>query len=180
MKQWNRMSRCLALLLTVAMLLGICPAIFAAPVVTVTPSQGKYLISQTEYTLTKGVTESQVFMNNADGSAQVAGFISTIAPNAQVTFKASYNGYYTPGSTVDSRKEAAQNLSSHWSMARTTEQAAAYENIVAAACVYVNFLHSDYPFKYYNLYHYNSFARKSQPFRPETAFLPADYYFTEP
>ena len=35
MKQWNRMSRCLALLLTVAMLLGICPAIFAAPVVTV-------------------------------------------------------------------------------------------------------------------------------------------------
>lgn len=110
MKQWNRMSRCLALLLTAAMLLGICPAIFAAPVVTVTPSQGKYLISQTEYTLTKGVTESQVFMNNADGSAQVAGFISTIAPDAQVTFKASYNGYYTPGSTVDSRKEAAETL----------------------------------------------------------------------
>ena len=127
MKQWNRMSRCLALLLTAAMLLGICPAVFAAPVITVTPSQGKYLISQTEYTLTKGVTESQVFMNDADGSAQVAGFISTIAPDAQVTFKASYNGYYTPDSTVDSRKEAAQNLSSHWNMARTTEQAAAYE-----------------------------------------------------
>ena len=47
-----------------------------------------------------------------------------IAPGAKATFKASYNGYYTEGSTPASRKDKAANLA--WSMEKTTLQAANY------------------------------------------------------
>ena len=50
------------------------------------------LVSATNYTLVSGVTESDVLLNNDDGTAQIAGFMTTVEPGAQVTFKASYAG----------------------------------------------------------------------------------------
>lgn len=51
--------------------------------------------------------------------------MTTVEPGAQVTFKASYAGYYTAGSTAESRKEAAADLA--WELGKTTVQAADYE-----------------------------------------------------
>lgn len=83
------------------------------------------LVAATSHTLVSGVTETEVILNNEEGSAQISGFMTTVEPGAKVEFKASYSGYYTPGSTEESRAEAAGSLK--WDMQRTTEQAAAYE-----------------------------------------------------
>lgn len=40
----------------------------------------KVLISQTNYPIVNGLTESQVILNNASGSAQVLGYMATITP----------------------------------------------------------------------------------------------------
>lgn len=115
----------ICLFLALAMLVGVLPAVFAAEEKAVVAPSGLYVISQTDYVITAGVTETQVLLNDASGEQQVAGFMTTVAPGAKVTFKASYTGYYTEGSTVGSRAEAAENLT--WGMARTTDQAKAYE-----------------------------------------------------
>lgn len=119
-------KRILCLLLTLAMLASLVPAVFAAredEQRKVTPPSGKYLTSQTDYQITAGVTESQILLN--DGNNQIAAFMTTVAPNAKVTFKASYKGYYTKGSTPASRADKAKNLT--WGMQKTTDQAKAYE-----------------------------------------------------
>ena len=103
----------------------IAPQVLAANTVDpVKPAGNKIVVSQTDYTLVDGVTESDVFLNTKEGNAQIAGFMTTIAPGAKATFKASYNGYYTEGSTPASRKDKAANLA--WSMEKTTMQAANY------------------------------------------------------
>ncbi len=67
------------------------------------------LISQTDYDIAPGMTESQVIMNNAEGSNQVLGYMATISPGAQVTFKASYGSYYTKGSTPEEAVQLAES-----------------------------------------------------------------------
>ena len=131
----------LAVLMTLTL---IAPQALAANTVDpVQASNGKIVVGQTDYTLVDGVTETDIFLNtkegnaqiagfmttiapgaNKEGNAQIAGFMTTIAPGAKATFKASYNGYYTEGSTPASRKDKAANLA--WSMERTTQQAANY------------------------------------------------------
>ncbi|MFR6425375.1 MAG: hypothetical protein ACLUNO_07370 [Oscillospiraceae bacterium] len=102
----------LAVLMTLTL---IAPQALAANTVDpVKPAGNKIVVSQTDYTLVDGVTESDVFLNTKEGNAQIAGFMTTIAPGAKATFKASYNGYYTEGSTPASRKDKAANLA--WSM----------------------------------------------------------------
>lgn len=83
------------------------------------------VVSQTDYALAKGVTESHVFINTPQGTNQRAIFMTTVKPDAQATFKASYTGYYTPGSTAESRREAAEKMS--WRMEKPSVQAAALE-----------------------------------------------------
>lgn len=120
------LKRMTCFLLMVAMLLSLLPAAFAADQARgFTPPSSKVVISETDYTLTKGVTETQVIMNNAEGSAQVYGYLASVAPGSSVKFKASYGGYYTEGSTPESRAEAAKNLP--WDLRTTTGQAADYE-----------------------------------------------------
>ena len=114
----NSMFRkAVCLFLALAMLVGVLPAVFAAEEKAVTAPSGLYVISQTDYVITAGVTETQVLLNDASGEQQVAGFLTTVAPGAKVTFKASYTGYYTPGSTAGSRAEAAETLT--FGIART-------------------------------------------------------------
>lgn len=120
------LKRMVCFLLTVAMLLSLLPAAFAAEETRgITAPTGKYIITQTDYPITTGVTETQILLNNAEGSDQVACYMMTAKPNAQISFKASYHGYYTEGSTPASRAEKANNLT--WGMDRTTDQAANYE-----------------------------------------------------
>lgn len=80
----------------------------------------KVLISQTNYPIVNGLTESQVILNNASGSAQVLGYMATITPGASVKLKASYPNYYTAGSTAESRAETAKNLG--WDLKTTTSR----------------------------------------------------------
>ena len=126
MKATRFANRAWAFVLAVLMTLTlIAPQALAAHTVDpVKPAGDKIIVSQTDYTLVEGVTESDVFLNTKEGNAQIAGFMTTIAPGAKATFKASYNGYYTEGSTPASRKDKAANLA--WSMERTTQQAANY------------------------------------------------------
>ncbi len=83
--------------------------------------------SQSVNPILSGVNEAQVYLkNNTDGNP-IAGYIATVAPSAKVTFKASYPGYYTSGSTVASRKAASPTLP--FKGAKTTAQAATYESV---------------------------------------------------
>ena len=124
----------LSLLLSCTILASVLP-MEALAVEKITPPDDKVLISQTNYTLTSGVTETDVFLNASSGNAQIAGYMLTVEPTAQATFKASYKGYYAAGSTLDSRKNSASNLT--WALESTSNQAAAYEkatggNVIAA------------------------------------------------
>lgn len=117
-------NRAWAFLLAAVMVLAlICPQALAANE-TIQPAGDKLVIGQTDYALVDGVTETDIFLNTKEGNAQIAGFMTTIAPGAKATFKASYSGYYTEGSTSASRKDAAANLP--WNLEKTTLQAAAY------------------------------------------------------
>ena len=117
-------NRAWAFLLAAVMVLTlICPQALAANE-TIQPAGDKLVIGQTDYALVDGVTETDIFLNTKEGNAQIAGFMTTIAPGAKATFKASYSGYYTEGSTSASRKDTAANLP--WNLEKTTLQAAAY------------------------------------------------------
>lgn len=124
------LRRAMSLLLMVAMLVSLVPAVFATEdkpeTRKINVPDGKLVISETNYPITKGVTETQVILNNNDGNAQVYGYFTTVEPGASVKFKASYGGYYSEGSTPESRAEAAKNLK--WDLRTTTGQAADYEN----------------------------------------------------
>ena len=85
----------------------------------------KVFYSQSVNPILTGVNEAQVYLKNKTDGNQIAGFMATVAPSAKVTFKASYPGYYTKGSTAASRKTASATIA--FKGAKTTEQAAAYE-----------------------------------------------------
>ena len=71
----------LCLLLICALLISICPAALAKAAPVPLP-EDKMLISQTDYDIAPGMTESQVIMNNAEGSEQILGYMATISPGA--------------------------------------------------------------------------------------------------
>lgn len=117
-------NRAWAFLLAAVMVLTlICPQALAANE-TIQPAGDKLVIGQTDYALVDGVTETDIFLNTKEGNAQIAGYMTTIAPGAKATFKASYSGYYTEGSTPATRKDKAANMA--WNLEKTTLQAAAY------------------------------------------------------
>ena len=131
----NATKRVLSLVVALVMILGMVPTTFAAGPDIPAPT-GKYKISQTDYTIVSGVTESQVVLNDSTGTNQQMAFITTISPDAEVTFRASYFGYYTPGSTPGSRADAVKNNALTWGMMRTTDQAAAYEEATGGSVVF--------------------------------------------
>lgn len=87
-------------------------------------SENHTLISQTDYLLMDGVTESTLILNNTNGE-QVIAHVNRISPDAQITMKASYGGYYTEGSTPAERAETVKSL--EFNRTTTSSQAAAYE-----------------------------------------------------
>ena len=131
----NLSKRVLSLVLVLCMVLGMAPVAFAAAPAFEAATE-KYKISQTDYTIVNGVTESQVIYNDSTGNNQQMAFITTVAPDAKVTFRASYYGYYTAGSTPGSRAEAVKNNALTWGMMRTTDQAAAFEEATGGSVVF--------------------------------------------
>ena len=131
----QRVLCCLLTLVLTVSLFSAIPAAAAEPATIASESRSgavqvqqpanAQLIAATSYQLVPGVTETQVILNQKEKEAQVAGFLATIAPDADVAFRASYAGYYTEDSTAASRKEAAKDLK--WNLQTTTKQAAAYE-----------------------------------------------------
>lgn len=123
--------RVTSLLLVVIMLISLLPAVYAEPAVQsgndgkVGAPTGKFVVSQAEYAIANGITETQVVYNTQDGNDQVKGYLTTVSPDAKAEFKVSYSNYYTKGSTAASRAEASKNLK--WDMINVTKQAANFE-----------------------------------------------------
>ena len=120
-------NRVASWLLVAAMVLSLFAGVYTpeAKAAGIVAPGGSVLIAETSYTIAKGVTETDVILNNPSGTAQVMGYLHTISPDAQVVFKASYGEYYSEGSTPESRAEKVGNLP--FDMVSTTKQAAAYE-----------------------------------------------------
>lgn len=129
------LKRILCFLLALTLLSSAVPAVSAAPGErAISGAANKYVVSETSYSLASGVTETDVLLNDQSGSNQIAGFMLTVSPQARVSFKASYSGYYTAGSTPATRAEKAKNLT--WGMARPTDQAAAYEKATGEKVIF--------------------------------------------
>ena len=121
-KRKSALRRALCALLVLCMVAGILPAASAVAQVP----DGKLLIAQTDHTAMEGVVTSEIILNTAAGNSQVRAYMTTIQPDAKVAMKASYNGYYTKGSTAESRKETLEK-GLPWDLRTTTGQAADYE-----------------------------------------------------
>ena len=92
----KKAKKILSCLLIWAILLSLLP-MTASAAVTVT--------SQTTVNLTSGVKESAVKVSSGHN-----GFMIQVAPNAKASFRVSYPGYYTAGSTAESRGKTASSL----------------------------------------------------------------------
>lgn len=94
----------------------------------VTTTKKIKVFSETKYPLTEGVVESKIYMRNSS-NGNIKGHMITIQPDSDVTFKASYTGYYKNGNTAAARKKIAENWSAdNWGMATVMNQAKAYES----------------------------------------------------
>lgn len=91
------------------------------------------ITTKTSYSIAKGVTLDQ-YIVRSKSQKQSIGYMTTVDLNQEVKILASYTGYYTEGSTVETRKANAATLQggSAWSMSQTTRQATAYESIADA------------------------------------------------
>ena len=129
----NATRKILSVLLVLAMILSVIPATFAAPAspeLNSGPSDGEHMaaaglkvIAQTTNQVAPGVTYDRLISRNS-ANQQNIGILTRVDLSQNVTLKASYNGYYTSGSTAQQRANAAGSLG--WGFQSTTKQAAAY------------------------------------------------------
>ena len=102
---------------------------------------GMKIISKTANNVAPGVTYDKLIIRNS-ANQQNMGILTKVDLNQSVTLKASYNGYYTNGSTAANRANAAKNLK--WGFQSTTGQAAAYGTIADAEGTVVMATNADY------------------------------------
>ena len=101
-------------------------------------------VQQTHHAIANGVTYDKIVMRNRDNH-QAIGYLTEIDLTKNVTLKATYDGYYTPGSTEVDRVANAQTISKgQWSMKETTQLAAAYGTIADPAGTVVMATNGDY------------------------------------
>ena len=130
----NITKKILSILLVLAMIVSVIPAALAAPAsqeLNSGASDGEHMaaaglkvIAQTTNQVAPGVTYDRLISRNA-ANQQNIGILTRVDLSQNVTLKASYNGYYTEGSTAQQRANAAGGLD--WGFQSTTKQAAAYE-----------------------------------------------------
>ena len=101
-------------------------------------------VSQTHNAIANGVSYSKLVMRNKNNQ-QAIGYLTEIDLTKNVKLKATYDGYYTAGSTEADRVANAQKISKgQWSMKETTQLAAAYGTIADPAGTVVMATNGDY------------------------------------
>lgn len=113
----------------------------AAPTGENMTAAGMKIISKTANSVAPGVTYDKLIIRNASNQ-QNMGILTKVNLGQSVTIKASYNGYYTAGSTAETRAAASKNLK--WGFQSTTGQAAAYGSISDPAGTVVMATNADY------------------------------------
>ena len=101
-------------------------------------------VSQTHNAIANGVSYSKLVMRNKNNQ-QAIGYMTEIDLTKNVKLKATYDGYYTPGSTEADRVANAQKISKgQWSMRETTRLAADYGKIADPEGTVVMATNGDY------------------------------------
>ena len=101
-------------------------------------------VVQTHHAIANGVSYSKLVMRNKINQ-QAIGYLTEIDLTKNVTLKATYDGYYTAGSTAADRVANAQTISKgQWSMRETTRLAADYGKIADPAGTVVMATNGDY------------------------------------
>lgn len=101
-------------------------------------------VSQTHNAIANGVSYSKLVMRNKNNQ-QAIGYMTEIDLTKNVTLKATYDGYYTAGSTAAERVTNAQTIrSGQWSMKETTRLAEDYSTIADPAGTVVMATNGDY------------------------------------
>ena len=132
----TRFAKLVSILIAFSFVLGLVPAsAFAASglngYVDTHTGKSKYVISSTDYAITKGVTETNVTLNSATGNEQTMGYMLTIdfAANPDLKLKATYGDYYKG---TDPTKWSVDN----WTLINTSKQAADYEKATGENVVF--------------------------------------------
>ena len=101
-------------------------------------------VSQTHNAIANGVSYSKIVMRNKNNQ-QAIGYMTEIDLTKNVKLKATYDGYYTAGSTAADRVTNAQTIrSGQWSMKETTRLAEDYSTIADPAGTVVMATNGDY------------------------------------
>ena len=101
-------------------------------------------VVQTHHAIANGVTYDKIVMRNKENH-QAIGYLTEIDLTKNVTLKATYDGYYTAGSTAADRVANAQKISrGQWSLKETTRLAADYGTIADPAGTVVMATNGDY------------------------------------
>lgn len=132
----TRFAKLVSILIAFSFVLGLVPAsAFAASglngYVDTHTGKSKYVISSTDYAITKGVTETNVTLNSATGNEQTMGYMLTIdfAANPDLKLKATYGDYYKG---TDPTKWSVDG----WTLINTSKQAADYEKATGENVVF--------------------------------------------
>lgn len=101
-------------------------------------------VQQTHRAIANGVTYDKIVVRNGNNQ-QAIGYMTEIDLTKNVTLKATYDGYYTEGSTRADRVTNAQTIrNGQWSMKETTKLAADYSKIADPAGTVVMATNGDY------------------------------------
>ena len=101
-------------------------------------------VVQTHNAIANGVSYSKIVMRNKNNQ-QAIGYMTEIDLTKNVKLKATYDGYYTAGSTAAERVTNAQTIrSGQWSMKETTRLAEDYSTIADPAGTVVMATNGDY------------------------------------
>ena len=101
-------------------------------------------VSQTHNAIANGVSYSKLVMRNKNNQ-QAIGYMTEIDLTKNVKLKATYDGYYTAGSTAANRVANAQTISKgQWSMEKTTKLSADYSTIADPAGTVVMATNADF------------------------------------
>ena len=101
-------------------------------------------VSQTHNAIANGVSYSKLVMRNKNNQ-QAIGYMTEIDLTKNVKLKATYDGYYTAGSTAADRVANAQTISKgQWSMEKTTKLSADYSTIADPAGTVVMATNADF------------------------------------
>ena len=123
----------MSILLLVSLYFGITSVLITPSYCSYQNSASHTIVSQKEYQIYEGMTETSLVLNNSSGK-RVEGHMVEIKPGAPVSAKVSYPGYYYKNSTEESRAAFAD--APVWTKKTTTAQAADYTAVTKQPVLY--------------------------------------------